>query len=177
MPNIGTFDAAAVPESEFALLDEGTYRVIATASELKKNSKGTGTFILYTFEIAHGPKSGRKLWSRFTWEHRESEQAVNIGRRQFADLCEACGKASINAPEDLHGISVDVYVVQRPAKGQYKASNDITGFSTASQAPPPEPQPNTAGINPFENATAPPQSASEEWDNAAPATASEGWGA
>lgn len=149
------FDAAAVPESEgeFTLLPDGWYKCAATASELKNNSKGTGSFLVFEFTVLDGPAKGRKLWSRFTWEHTSSAQAVEIGHRQFADLCEACHKASVVQTEELHGVPFDASVRTEEGTGAYKDKNVIVSFRTLSSA-------TTNAFSPAEAAT---ETAEQGW--------------
>ncbi len=166
-PQISHFDAASEPASErsgFAPMPPVWYKAALTSSALTDNKSGNGSHFKFEFTVLEGKYQSRKVWANVTWTHATSELAVKIGRRAFADLCLACGKASVDTTEELHGIPISIKLKIKPAEGKYEEGNEITAYA--------EPD-----INPFPTADTPPaQSASEEWDNAAPATASEGWG-
>jgi len=135
MINLNGFNAEEVIEEtadlgdygDFELLPVGDYLVMMTEAKMKDTRSGTGKYINATFMIVDGKYEGRKLWDIFNWEN-ENKKAVDIGKRQFATLCRACGNNAPDEIEDLFNIEVVVRVGINPAKGQYKESNKIKSY-------------------------------------------------
>lgn len=161
MPEIN-FDAAAEPESEkkdFTPLPAGWYPAMVDKSALENNASGNGSHLSLTYKVLEGQYAGRLVFSNVTWTHFGSDDSdgyVKWGRRSFADLCVACGKASVQMTEELHNIPIRIKLKIKPAKGTYGPSNAVIDH-----APP--------DINPFLDS--PPSEAAAAAD-----TAEQGWG-
>ena len=142
MTNI-SFNAQDVPESRYEPIPPGPYRVAAVSSSLKQNKKGNGSYVEFALQVLDGPHKNRQLFARFTHEHSESEKAVEIGRRQLASLCLACGRPHIERTEDLHDIpiEVDVTVEQNSSFGsfneakRFRAAGAAQGSGSGSSSP------------------------------------------
>ncbi len=130
MPEI-TFNPNDIPASDYTPLPGGWYLVAALSSQLKNNKKGTGEYLEFCFQVLEGLHKGRRVYGRFTWSHTTSPQAVEIGHRQFAELCVACGlKGELTKTEELHSIPVKVEItVEETDFGQ---SNGMRRFKRAS---------------------------------------------
>lgn len=126
-----SFNPNDVPESRFEPIPAGWYLMAATSSELKTNKKKNGEYLQFSFQVLEGSCRNRTIFARFTWSHSESEKAVEIGKRQFADLCNASGlNRQIDSTEELHGIPLDVRVNVREHK-DFGPSNDVDKFARA----------------------------------------------
>jgi hypothetical protein len=135
------FDASQVPEQrDFSALPEGQYVVIATASEEKPNSKGTGTYLQITFEVLDGPCKGRKLWARMNLKN-PNQTAVEIAHRELAAICRAVGVIKPADSSELHnrpllvtvGVEVDD---KRRESNNIKRYDAVAGGTPAPVAAP-----------------------------------------
>lgn len=127
----GGFNSAAVePQAarSFEPLPNGPYEVEITDADLVelKSGNGTGLKIEYTV-VSPEAYEGRKIWQNLNIRHT-NEQAEQIAQSQLSSLCRAVGIGVLNETEDLFGKMLRVGVKIRPAKGDYQASNDITGY-------------------------------------------------
>ena len=127
-----SFNSADVPQDEskgsFDPLPSGWYVGHIIESELKQNSKGTGSYLQFVIEVDTPSHAGRRLWARHTYEHTSSPVAVEIGHRQVAALCEATGRKSIADTEELHGTQFRVKV-KRTDHEKYGPGNDVVDYS------------------------------------------------
>ena len=114
---------------DFALLPDGLYPGMIDRSDFVETKKKNGTLVKATFKVGDGEYTGRLVFCNFNIKNPNS-QAAQIGRKQFTNLCVACGIEE-GWPEDtaeLHGIPIYARVRTRPAKGGYDASNDVKAF-------------------------------------------------
>lgn len=138
------FNSADVPQDDnkksFEPLPSGWYVGHIVESELKQNAKGTGSYLQFVIEVDTPSHAGRMLWARHTWEHHSSPIAVEIGHRQVAALCNACGRPNISDTEELHGTQFRVKVKETHHQ-QYGPGNDVVDYGPvkggASVAPTP----------------------------------------
>lgn len=102
MASLEGFDASQVPEqTEFSALPEGSYMVMATASEMKPTKKGDGAYLQITFEVIDGNYKGRKLWARLNLKN-SNKTAVDIAQRELAAICRAVNVIKPNDSAELH---------------------------------------------------------------------------
>jgi hypothetical protein len=102
MASLSGFDASQVPDGpERGAIPEGQYVVIAVASEMKPTKTGTGQYLQITFEVLDGPRKGAKIWSRLNLMNA-NQTAVDIAKRELADICKAVGVIRPNDSAELH---------------------------------------------------------------------------
>lgn len=137
MAMIPAFNPAEVPEDErsFGALPAGKYPLRVTDSDVKPTKKGDGTYLDCALEVIEGEYKGRKLWAKFNLEN-PNQEAVNIARRQLADLCLAIGhQGELRDSAHLHYKPFVGRVEFIPAGTTTKSgytydrdSNDVKGF-------------------------------------------------
>lgn len=154
MASLGTtFDATTVDTTprEFENVPEGDYDLEVEASEVKDTNDGTGKRLAITYRVISGEYENRKIFGGINIVNK-SAQAQEIGQRELASLCRACGIASIEDSEELHFIAFKAKVkIGKPSKdGQYPARNEIARFyypdegDVPESKPAPKPNPSTA---------------------------------
>ena len=142
------FNATSVePAQPQDAIPAGTYLVHMTESEMKPNSKGTGSFLSCIYVILEGDYKGRKLFDRLNLNN-QNPAAVEIAYRTLSAICHATGVIQVNDSAELHNrpllVKVSLRAAQTAAQSQdgkdHDASNEIKGYSvvkapTAPQAP------------------------------------------
>ena len=91
------FNAEDYESADFSAIPAGVYPVIATEAKWKETNDGTGKYLELKLEVIDGPQKGRNLWARLNIVNRNA-QAVDIAKRQFADICKA---VDIPTPRNL----------------------------------------------------------------------------
>ena len=112
---------------EYSLLEPGVYQLIVAESKLKETKKGDGTYFSFMLEVVSEKGKGRKVFHNFNWSN-PSNKAVEIGRRDLANLHKACGILEYGDTEDLHNIPFSAELGVQAENGGYKASNKIVKF-------------------------------------------------
>jgi hypothetical protein len=135
----GGFNSATVEPQvarSFEPLPNGPYEVEITDADVieLKSGNGTGLKIEYTV-VTPEHFSNRKIWQNLNIKHT-NEQTEQIAQSQLSALCRAVGIGVLNDTDDLFGKMLRVGVKIRPAKGEYPASNDITGYEALGTAMP-----------------------------------------
>lgn len=119
-------------ENRFEALPPGEYTVMVTESEIKTTQSGAGRYISLAFEVqAPDAFRGRKLWDNMNIEN-PSIKAVEIAKRQLAQLVKACGMEDIQDTTQLHHIPVIAIV--KIDKGD-NTRNQIKGYKAAGGQP------------------------------------------
>jgi hypothetical protein len=122
----------------------GEYPAMIVESSVDPTKAQTGTVLKLKWQILDGEYAGRFVFDRINLTN-PNQQAVEIGRKQLNTLAQAVGKptgAHIGDSEELHEIPVIIDVRIRPAKGEYRESNEIKGYKPADgSAPAPAPAP------------------------------------
>jgi hypothetical protein len=115
MAILGTMiDTAVVePAGEYSPLPPGEYIVVVTESEVKPNSKGTGTIVKIKMQVIDGQHKGRTLYDNINITN-PSAQAQSIGQSQLAAIAKACGVAKLLDTAQLHGKPIKVKVENEP---------------------------------------------------------------
>ena len=105
------FDATNVAPAAgpAALIPPGIYNAQIVTSEMKPNSSGTGTLLLFTFQIMDGEYQGFTVLERVNWTN-PSAQAVEIARRTVSSIGHAVGILQIADSQQLHGIPLQIRV-------------------------------------------------------------------
>lgn len=157
-----TFNVAGIePATSFDPLPAGWYAMQAIETEVRGNSSGTGTLACFTFEVmeAHHPEhKGRRVWSYLNITHQK-QTVQEIGMRELAALCRACGKDQVERTSELLNTPIAVKVGIRAARGEYDASNETKGFEpigqrftqAASSSPTPSKAAPAGGSSPWSN--------------------------
>lgn len=125
----GVFNVQDNKGSDFTAIPAGWYNVIMTKSELKDTKSG-GKMLACQFKVLDGEYQNRMVFTNFNLVNA-NPVAVEIARRSFAELCEACGFEEIEETNDLLDIELQVRLKIREATANYPESNDITAFKAA----------------------------------------------
>lgn len=97
--NFGVDDVEA--GQDFDALSPGWYEAQIVDSELKDNSKGTGSFLSLEFEVVSGDFQNRKFWMNVNYQHT-NPKAQEIGQQELRRILEAVGLNRITDSSDLH---------------------------------------------------------------------------
>lgn len=132
MANIGHYNPNEhEPRDPIEVLPNGWYGAQIVDTEVVEAKSGNGSYLNVTFELLedlHPDLGKRKVWARLNlWN--ANQQAVDIANRELASICKALGQ--IEPWEDtevLHFRPLAIKVKVRPARGDYEASNDISGY-------------------------------------------------
>lgn len=131
----GMFDSSKVePNQGRDPVPAGDYRACIVASEINPNSKKTGRFVEFTFQILDGQFQNRKLWTRLNlWN--PSQEAVKIAQGDLSAIGRAVGVLQITDTSQLHNkpLTIGVKVV-KDDKGNNK--NEISSYKPAQVAAP-----------------------------------------
>ncbi len=112
------------------LLKPGSYKAFIPKSDVRENSKGTGEYLLLSFEIFDGPYKGREipvflnLWNR-------SSESVRIAREELAEICRCCHASGIQEerhPTELYERPIVIVVVVKTRKDTGDKVNEITMY-------------------------------------------------
>lgn len=125
----GTFDASSVEITggAFDPLPAGWYPVMIDNAEVKVNKAGNGKYLKLKMTVIGENYTGRKLFPMLNVIHPNPE-TVRIAKERLAELSLACDIPQIDESAQLIGKSVMARVKIRPAKGDYEADNEITGY-------------------------------------------------
>lgn len=115
------------PAQEYKPLPEGKYEVVIADSDVKATRSGTGTYIQLEFEVVSGEYKGRKLWGRYNIENSNRE-AMEIGRSQFAAVCQAVNVSNPRDTSELHNLTLILSVKCRKRKESDELENSISGY-------------------------------------------------
>lgn len=128
MAFVGHFNTEEVPESQdYTPLPPGDYPATITASEMKGNAAGTGSYLKMEFTIQGDIYSGRKLFANLNLDN-PSQQAVEIARGELRNITIACGKKVIQDSEELHNIPLMLTVGQEKRKDNGELTNKIRKY-------------------------------------------------
>jgi hypothetical protein len=132
-----TFDPSQEEGTKSDLLPIGIYlaQIIEAAVTVPQSLDGYS--INTTWEIIGGEYEGRRVWQRIILQHSSGE-AQKIGRREFKDLCDACGiTQGFNSVEPLKFIQCKIRVgIEKDKNGVYDDKNKVTRVWPASKGPP-----------------------------------------
>lgn len=123
------------PAQEFKPLPEGKYEVVIADSDVKPTRNGNGTYIQLEYEIVSGEYKGRKIWGRYNIENTNRE-AVEIGRSQFAAVCQAVNVPSPRDTSELHNLTLVLSVKCKRRKDSDELENIISGYKPKAEAVP-----------------------------------------
>lgn len=112
---------------DFPALPAGEYQARIKSSEMIENSKKTGSYVKFIFEIIEEKFGGRLLFANLNLVHT-NPTAVEIAEQDLAAICRACGKVSIDDTDELHGEELILKITVRAATSAFAESNDIKNY-------------------------------------------------
>ena len=127
------FDVASVERrpSSFDPLPPGDYPVTVSKIEAKKTRDEQSVQASVELTVDDGDHKGRKVWTRITLRtirtDEKGQQMLEIGKRQAAELADACGVTGMSLSPCV-GAQIAVKLKVRPAANGYDASNDVVAF-------------------------------------------------
>jgi hypothetical protein len=128
MVNLAGFDASQVePTTTFDPIPAGKYLAMITASEMKPNKAGTGSYLELVFTILEGEYKGRQLWARLNLDN-PNELAVKIARAELSAICRATGVLTPRDSTELHNLPLVVRVACKKRKDTDEIINTLKGF-------------------------------------------------
>lgn len=113
------FNVADVPESEFELIQPGTYKAMIVESEMKATKGGDGAYLELKIQL----EDGRSLKERLNIQNK-NETAVMIAYQTLAKICKACNKTSVQNTDELHNIRFMIEVAVEKGK-PYKDKDGV----------------------------------------------------
>lgn len=135
MSNLG-FNAEEVePNDDFQPLPAGEYKVMVTDSEMKENSKGTGSYLQLRLDVIEGEYENRVVFDRLNLQNT-NQTAVEIAQRQLSALCRAVGVMQPQDSSDLHDKPLIAKIGIQPARDGYEASNNVKTYKSCDGAAP-----------------------------------------
>ena len=135
------FDTATVERrpSSFDPLPPGEYPVTVSKIEAKKTRDEQTIQANVELTVDEGDHKGRKVWTRITLRtirtDEKGRQMADIGKRQSAELADACGVSGMSLTPCI-GAQIVVRLKVRPAANGYDASNDVVAFKPRHGAAP-----------------------------------------
>jgi len=119
--------------NDFSILPAGHYTAEIIESELKKNSKGTGTILKLKFKISKGDYTGSVIMHTLNISHVNKDTQM-IAQGKLNTLCRLCEvKYPPSTTTGLFGkllsIKVEIREYHDSTTDQMKKTNDITSIS------------------------------------------------
>lgn len=110
-------------------MPDGEYRAMIIDEDYRANSKGTGHFLEFKFQVTEpGEFDGRWIWDYLNLDN-PSNEAEDIAKRTLAKIAEACGRPNCADTTELHLIDLIIVVEQEMYHGEVK--NRIVGYHRA----------------------------------------------
>lgn len=130
MAVLSGFDANKVePQTARVPIPAGDYKAAITSSEMKQNSKKTGSYLSLEFTILDGDHKGRKLFANLNLDNT-NKQAVEIAKSELSAICRS---VSVMTPQDsaeLHNKPLWLTVAVEKRKDNNELSNRIKGYKS-----------------------------------------------
>ena len=134
MVNLSGFDASQVePTTSFDPIPAGKYLAMITASDMKPNKAGTGSYLELVFTIVEGEYKGRQLWARLNLDN-PNELAVKIARAELSAICRAVGVLTPRDSVELHNLPLVIRVACKKRKDTDEITNVIKGYEKRESA-------------------------------------------
>jgi hypothetical protein len=148
MSNLEGFNANDwEPSGDFSPIPAGDYTVIVEKSEMMDTKDKTGKFLFLQLQVVDGEHKGRLVFDRLNVVN-QSKEAVEIAKRQLADLCKAVGRLTPKDSSELHNTPLTARVSVDPPKGDYGPQNRVKLYRPANGAPPAPPTPTLSQAQP-----------------------------
>ena len=134
MVNLAGFDASQVePTTTFDPILAGKYLAMITASEMKPNKAGTGSYLELVFTILEGEHKGRQLWARLNLDN-PNQLAVKIAKAELSAICRAVGVLTPRDSVELHNLPLVIRVACKKRKDTDEIANVIKGYEKRESA-------------------------------------------
>ena len=134
MSDLG-FDANNVkPDEGFALIPKGDYDAILISTDKRDNSKQTGKFLEFVFQILGGQYQNRQLREYLSLWHT-NDQTVQISKGKLSAICRAVGVMSPKDSNELCNKPLKLSVGVRKNKETGELENMISGYKSRSAGP------------------------------------------
>ena len=127
MASINFVAADAPVDNGFEPLPAGDYRFVITESDVCRNKKDTGNYLKVVLTCVEEPYAGRKVFDYLNFEH-DNEKVAQIGQRQLAELCQACGMLQLEDTEELHDIEIIARLKVEEGNEQWGPSNKVKKY-------------------------------------------------
>jgi hypothetical protein len=147
------FDATGVsPATPLEVLPAGRYLGQIVESEMLSTKAGDGQYLRLVVEVLDGQYAQRRIFDQLNLVNN-SQQAVEIARRQLSTICRAVGQMQVTDSEQLHFKPLVITLKVEPAgpdkHGVHReARNRVAGYAPATAAPPSATQPPAAAATP-----------------------------
>lgn len=120
------FDASQF-DNVFDTIPDGWYIAQIKSSEMKPNSKLTGSYLNLELEIVEGEHKGRILYDILNIDN-PNKTAQEIAYKTLASICHATGVIKVENAQELHAIPMEIKVRTSSADDEYDARNIIKGY-------------------------------------------------
>ena len=110
------------------------YLVEIMKSEYKATNAKTGHYLTCQMKVLEGEYKGRYLFNLLNLDN-PNPVAVEIGQKELASMCEACGIDELEDSTELHGIPMAVRVVIKAGSGGYPPKNEIKAYKAEGDMP------------------------------------------
>lgn len=112
------------------LIPEAWYTLAIKPMEEKPTKNGDGSYLQGIAEVVGPSQHGRKVFLRFTVSN-PNETAEKIGRRQLAQLAQACGFDNLDDTDKLIGRTVDAKIRIRRGNAGFEDTNEVSQWAPA----------------------------------------------
>ncbi len=135
-----TFSASDFPDT---MEGGGTYKELAPGeylaeiidTDMSPTKAGTGEKLTLQFEVIEGDCAGTYVWHNLNIEN-PSQQAVEISKRQLAQICRAVGMEGFQQHGELFAKRCVIVVAMGKANNDYPSKPEIRGWKPAIQPQP-----------------------------------------
>jgi hypothetical protein len=135
-----TFSASDFPDT---MEGGGTYKELAPGeylaeiidTDMSPTKAGTGEKLTLQFEVIEGDCAGTYVWHNLNIEN-PSQRAVEISKRQLAQICRAVGMEGFQQHGELFAKRCVIVVAMGKANNDYPSKPEIRGWKPAIQPQP-----------------------------------------
>lgn len=120
----GKIDPNAEAPGDFEVFEAGIYPLELTESDIKATKAGTGELFTYKIRITGGDLEDRLIFGQLNLVN-PNEIATKIGQSEFLALRTVVGVLEPDDTDELHFREFQGVVKITPAKGDYKAKNEV----------------------------------------------------
>jgi hypothetical protein len=121
------------PNEGFDLLPDGEYDAIIVASEIKKTTAGTGSYLSLELQVLNGKYQNRKIWDNLNILN-PSEKAQQIARGTLSAICRAVNVLTPKDTAELHNKPLRISVKIEKSTG-YNDKNVVKAYKPRQSGP------------------------------------------